>query len=340
MNNTLKIDAIRNELVRYVGTQPKAFQSAVLSNEITINRLAKTITKVKGHYPSVQALMSHVVQIFDSKTFTPYGDIQFMKKDLKNYHQKVDFVLDPAEILGSIYEDSYDEATNPLQQKSISKMAIQMLKNKVIDDVNILSISGVYDATKAGLAAPVFGASMNGLNKIHEIITADTDNPVFSIPGNAITSANILDEVTEFERQIPTLIKPRVKKIIMSLNDAENYQIAYEDRFGQNKFQNNAMRTRLGNREIIGIPHLTSGTIIATVEGNFLRLIDEIDNPATITSIQVHDRILKVLGEFSLGYDYAINQLVFMHTVDGSKKRGLNNADQNKLIYPSENLIV
>ena len=82
------------------------------------------------------------------------------------------------------------------------------------------------------------------------------------------------------------------------------------------------------------------GTIIATVEGNFLRLIDEIDNPATITSIQVHDRILKVLGEFSLGYDYAINQLVFMHTVDGSKKRGLNNAEQNKLIYPSENLIV
>ena len=32
MNKTLKIDAIRNELVRYVGTQPKAFQSAVLSN--------------------------------------------------------------------------------------------------------------------------------------------------------------------------------------------------------------------------------------------------------------------------------------------------------------------
>lgn len=340
MNKTLKTDAIRNEVVRYLETQPKAFQSAVLSREIIINKLAKTITKVKGHYPAVQALMSHVVQIFDSKKFTPYGEITFLKKDLKNFHQKVDFVLDPAEILGSIYETMYEEATNPLQQKSISKLAIQMLRDKVIDDVNILSISGVYDASQAGSTTPVFGTSMNGLNKIHEIIAADTDNPVFSIPGDAITTANILDQVTEYEKQLPTLMKPKIKKIIMSLNDLETYQEAYEDRFGQNKFQDNATRTRLGKREIVGIPNLTPGTIISTVEGNFLRLIDEIDNPASITSVQVQDRILKVLGEFSLGYDYAINQLVFMHTADASKKRGLNNPEQNKLIYASENLSV
>lgn len=126
----------------------------------------------------------------------------------------------------------------------------------------------------------------------------------------------------------------------MSLNDLETYQLAYEDQFGQNKFQTDATRTRLGKREIIGIPNLTPGTLLATVEGNFLRLIDEIDNPATITDIQVQDRILKVFGEFSLGYDYAINQLVFMHTADATKKRGLNNAEQNELIYASEGLSV
>lgn len=339
MNQTLKTDAIRNEVVRYLSTHPRAFQTAVLSPDITINQLAKTITKVKGHYPSVQALMGHVVQIFDSKKFTPYGDITFLKKDLKNFHQKVDFVLDPAEILGTIFEDMYQEGKK-IEQKSISKMAMQMLQSKVIDDVNILSIEGKYDASQAGSTTPTFGTSMNGLNEIHKLVAADTTNPVFSIPGDAVTSSNILDQVTEYERQLPTHLKSKVKKIIMSANDLETYQLAYEDRFGQNKFQDNATRTRLGKREIVGIPNLTQGTIISTVEGNFLRLIDEISNPAQITDVQVQDRILKVFGEFSLGYDYAINQLVFMHTADGSKKRGLNNAEQNTLFYASEGLTV
>lgn len=79
---------------------------------------------------------------------------------------------------------------------------------------------------------------------------------------------------------------------------------------------------------------------MATIENNLLRLVDEIENPATIADIQKENRILKILGEFSLGYDYAVNQVVFMHTADGAKKRGLNNAEQNKLFYASEGLIV
>lgn len=339
MNKTLSIDAIKNELVRYTDHKPKAFQAAVLSQEILINKLAKTITKVKGHYPSVQALMGHVVQIFDSKKFTPYGDITFFKKDLKNFHQKVDFVLDPSEILGTVFEEMYDESKK-LEQKSISKMAMQMLKDKVIDDVNILSVTGVYDPAQAGSTTPVFGTSMDGLNEIHRKMATNTENPVFSIPGDAITETNIIDVVTEYEKQLPTHMKNKVKKIVMSANDLETYQIAYEEKFGQNKFQDNATRTRFDKREIIGIHGLTDGTIISTIDGNLLRLIDEIDNPATITDIQKENRIIKVLGEFSLGYDYAVNQLVFMHTADGAKKRGLNNTEQNKLFYASEGLIV
>lgn len=339
MNKTLKTEQIKNELVRYIGVHPKMFQSAVLSKDITINQLARTITKVKGHFPSVQAIMSHVVQIFDSKKFTPFGQISFLNKTLTNFHQKVDFQLDPAEILGTWFEETYDESKK-IPQKSISQLAMNMLKEKIVDDVDILSIQGKYDFTKKGEENPVFGTSMDGLNEIHKKMAADTNNPVFFIPGDAITSSNILDTVTAYEKQIPEGMKNKVKKIIMNASDAEDYQLEYEDRFGQNKFQNDAMKTRLGKRTIIGIPNLTKGTIISTIEGNFLRLIDEISNPATITDIQVQDRILKVLGEFSLGYDYAINQMVFMHTADASKKRGLNNEEQNKLIYPSEKLSV
>ncbi len=335
--STLNIDQIKNELVRYIGTNPHVLQGAVLSKEILINRFARTVTKVKGHYPSVQSLMSNVVQIFDSKKFTPYGNITFIAKVLTNFHQKVDFELDPAEILGSWLEETYDEAKK-VDQKSISQLAVSMLKDKIIDDVSLLSITGKYDATQKGSATPTFGTSMDGLNEIHKKMAANTDNPVFSIPGDAITQANILDAVQKYEKAIPAQMKSKVKVLFMNDSDAEDYRIAYEDQFGQSQFQTDATRTRLGKRVIVGIPNLTQGTIVSTIDKNLLKLVDEVDNPATISDVQVHDRIMRVYGEFSLGYDYAYNQVVFMHTTDGSKKRGLNDAKQNKLFYPQEKL--
>lgn len=335
MNKTIDINQVKNELVRYIGTKPHFIQGAILSPEVLLNRYARTVTKVKGHYPTVQALMSNVVQIFDSKKFTPYGDIKFIPKVLTNYHQKIDFELDPAEILGSWFEDMYDESKG-IKDKSISRLATSMLREKIIDDVNWLSVNGKFDASQKGVANPTFGTSMNGLNEIHKIIAEDTDNPVFFIPGEAITTANILDVVQNYEKQIPSQMKSKVRFLFMNESDAEDYRIAYEDAYGQSQFQTDATRTRLGKRTIIGIPNLTKGTIVSTIDKNLLKLIDEVDNPATISDVQVHDRILRVYGEFTLGYDYAYNQVVFMHTADGSKQRGLNNEEQNKLFYPQE----
>ena len=109
-----------------------------------------------------------------------------------------------------------------LQQKSISVLAMQILKEKVIDDVNILSITGKFDASQKGLASPTFGSSMDGLNEVHKKIAADTTNPAFLIPGDAITKTNVLEAVTEYERQIPSLYKNKVKTIFMSQADAED----------------------------------------------------------------------------------------------------------------------
>lgn len=335
MANNLNIQDIRTELILYLKTIPNVMQSAILSSDIQINQYCRTVTKVRSKYPTIQALMSNVVQIFESKKFTPYGDITFLNKNLTNFHQKIDFELDPAEILGTCLEGDYDEG-KPLDKKTISKMAIQMLKDKIIDDVNTLSITGVYDETKKGSENPVFGTSMDGINEIHRKIAIDTKNPAFLIPGDAITSSNILDVVQAYERGLPSQQRQKIKTIFMNIVDAEDYKIAYEDRYGQSQFQTNSSITRLGNRRIVGIPNLTQGTIVSTVDNNLLRLIDEIENPSELTDVQIQDRILRVYGEFTLGYDYAINQLVYMHTADGSKNRGLNNNEQNKLFYPNE----
>lgn len=335
----INIDQIQKELLRYIEKNPKVLQIAVLSKSILLNAHAKTITKVRGEYPSLHSLIGHVVQGFNSKKWTPFGDVQFRKKLSKNYHQKVDFDLDPAEIIGSVLESWYDEGKS-LEQKSISKHAVELLLQKIISDVNILSVDGVYNAAKIGLDTPEFGHSMDGLNEILRKGVLNTENPYFLVPGDALTSTNIIDVVTAYERGLPNYAKNQVSKIFMSATDKETYQLAYEDKFGENKFMNNALTTRLGQREIVGIPNLKDGTIFSTVNNGLIKLVDIIDNPATITDVQKSKRILHILGEFTLGYDFAINELTFVHTVDATKKRGLNNAELNKLYYPEEKGLV
>ncbi len=332
---TMKTDEIKKEVIGYLRKNPKLLQTAVLSNAILLNAYATTVTKVRGEYTSLHSLISHVVQGFTSKKFTPFGEVQFRKKQMRNYHQKFDFLLDPADILGTVLESQYDEGKK-LADKTIAKHVIDLLLKKIISDVNILSIHGKYDASKIGIDTPEFGFSMDGLNEILTKGLANTDNPYFVIPGDAITENNILDVVTKYERDLPSLVKKSVSRIFMSENDKEVYRIMYEQEFGMNKFQDAPTKTRLGKREIVGLPGLTDGTIFSCVDNTLVKMVDIIDNPATITSVQEFNRILKILGEFTLGYDFAVNELAYVHTPDGSKNRGLNNADLNKLYYPEE----
>lgn len=331
------IQEIRSDIASYINKNPEAFQAALSTQGITLSKYAKRLTKIDGEYPSVVALIGHVVQAYYSKKFTPFSDVTWKKKDLKTFRQKVDFTLDPAEILGTIYAGKFDEGKKT-QDKTISKEVMDMVLGKVFSDLDYLSVNGVFDQTKVGADTPVFGASMDGIAKTLTNILADTTAPAYLIPGDAIIANNIVDQVTNFEKNLPALAKPRVKYLFTSDLDLEEYQEAYDDRFGERpSFTNSdAVKTRFGKRELVGIPGLPKGTLYTSIEGNFVELVDVVDNPAQFTDIQVNKRVLDLLGEFSLGYDWAINQYLFVHTADGTKNLGLNDSVQNKLFYPNE----
>ena len=329
---------IKQAVMGYVNNNPKAFQAALLSDKIFLSKYAQRITKVNGAYATVVALMGHVVQSYYSKKFSPFSDVTFKAKKLETFRQKVDFTIDPAEILGTIYADKFDEGKNP-KDKTITKDIMDMVMAKIIDDLDYLSINGEYDATKTGLDVPVFGYSMDGLNTVIEDIIA-TSQPYY-VPGDAITASNILTEVTAFERNIPSMAKPKVKYIFTSQEDAEEYQEAKDDAFGlRPSFSDSEnLKTRFGKRELVGIPGLTKGTLFTTIDKNLLELVDVVENPGQITDVQVQDRIVKLLSEFSLGYNFGIDQYLFLHTADGAKNLGLGDSASNKLFYPSERKI-
>ncbi|WP_300685508.1 hypothetical protein [Chryseobacterium sp.] len=335
------INEIRSDLASFVNKNPEAFQAALLSDSIFLSQYATRITKVDGEFPAPIALLGNVVQGFYAEKFTPFDDIIYKKKDIRTFRQKVDFVFNPSSILGTIYASKYDEGKKP-EEKTISKQTFDMVIKKIISDLDYLSVNAKYDSSKIGLDKPVFGVSMSGLNEVITKNGKDTNNPFYWIPGDAMTSSNNVDVITKFEKDLPTIAKPLIKQVFTSLEDKEEYQENYDDRFGSRPTfkDDDTVKTRFGKRELVGVPGLAKGTVYATLPNNFIETVDIVENPGYISDIQVVDRIIKILSDFSLGYDFFINQYTFMHTPDGSKNLGLNDSVQNKLFFPNESKLV
>jgi hypothetical protein len=178
---------------------------------------------------------------------------------------------------------------------------------------------------------------MNGLNKLLADLLAldpavEANHTPYRIPIDAVTDSNIVAQVTKYERGLPKKMKKKVKKIFMSENDAERYQLDYEDQFGQNKFQDNAMKTRLGKREIVAVPGMTDGVFFSTTENNFRRLIDVFDGAPAVTDVQKQDYKVKYFMEFWKGYDFLINELVYISN-DANTTRGLGSTARNQKYY-------
>jgi hypothetical protein len=122
----------------------------------------------------------------------------------------------------------------------------------------------------------------------------------------------------------------------MALTFADEYEQTYGTNVNYTAEGN--MKTPLTKMEIVGLPNIPDDIMFTTVDGNLVRLIDVQDKPA-VTETQTLDYKLKVFMEFFLGYDFLINQLVYVAVFDGSE-RGLENAAQNALYYESEDLAV
>jgi hypothetical protein len=330
---SINIDQINDELVRFKDQNPQAISGAVMSKEITLNKYAKTVTKIRGEFASGNTVLSNVVSRFKPE-WEELGTAQLRGKLLKNFHQKINFGLIPAEILGSWYEKLYEEGKD-LKDKSISKHIMDVLNQKIISDVDYLSINGVYNLVNANNL--VFGASMDGWNQILVNAFANANNPIFKIPINAITDSNIVAEITSFERKLPKTYASMITRIFLSANDFERYVLAYEDQFGKNVnyTDNNKLYSRLGKRELVPINGMTDGTLATFVDGNLMKLVDLIDNPATITDVQKQDYKIKIFGEFTLGYDFGINELAIVSTTTNVNP-GLGDIALNKLYYPND----
>lgn len=332
INIQLVADALKKHTV-INNAVPKADFARATS--VTLDKYCKKVTKIKGSYHVLHSIMTHVVQGFKAE-WKHLGKFAVKDKELKNYRQKVNFSFIPDDIMSSFLAEWYEEDKKPTD-KEIAKKITDWLLAQVQDDLENLSISGIYDADSAHGA---FGYSLNGLEQIVKNALADAAKPVFKIPLNVFTDDNIIDEIRKFERGLPKGMKRKMKVIHMSENNIERYETAYFDRYGHYPTFKDTDKTKspLKKRQMIGHEGLSDDVIFAALDGNLLNLIDVIDNPPKITDIQVLDYEVKIFMEFWKGYDFLINQAVCVGDFVGNV-RGLGNDEQMKLYYPREQKI-
>ncbi|TSE03388.1 hypothetical protein [Aquimarina algiphila] len=335
----IDINQIQNETERFVNQNPKILNSAILGKEITLNKYARLVPKIRGQYATVNGLMGNVVQAFSSK-WTPMGDVQLRGKLSKDYHQKVNFIIKPAEVLGSWIEQKYDEGKE-LKDKSISQHIMKtMLSEKIISDVEFLSMSGINDPAQALADPPVFGFSMDGLNTTLARNASNTENPYYKIPIDVITDINVRDVLKEWEKGIPKDYVNLMDAIYVSHRTYMRLKEHHIENHSQNTGfkKDDFMYSPLLGKKIVKLNGLSDNVFVAWVNRNLMRLTDVIQNPATITDIQKFHYELHVMGEFTLGYDFAINELVIVGSSNGTlfTERGLGDAELNKLYYPQE----
>ena len=328
---SINVDAIKNEVIRYGNAKPTALNPAVLSKEILLNQFAKPLAKVKGQWSFPSILMTNLLQAFSDK-WTDYGTAQFNNKVAKNYHLKVNFGVNPYDVYGTWEEELYDEEKTPAEMP-ISKYLVEMIGAKITSELATATIISKYDATQVGSANPDLGKIMNGIDEVVNGISTDTVNPGFLIPIDASLANAPGAKVNAFERALPQGVA--VSQILVPLELFFDFVEERETPANETIDYNAAYRkkTKYG-RDLIGVPGLTN--MIAWVDGNLFRLYDRKDNPAQIDDVQVQDYVMKIFIQFHLGYDFAVNQYVFVETSDALKKRGLNDAEQNALYYPNE----
>lgn len=329
----MNIQDVAKELNEYIKNNTEIVGAGVYSDDIQLNKYCKTITAVKGKFPAFHKILSHVVQGF-STTWQELGEAEFKHKMLKNYRQKVNFPIVPDEVLNTWLAELYVEGKTK-EEHPISKHIMEDLMSKVIDDLDDLSQAADTDG---GAFSGVYGNSLDGIEKQKDAALANTDQPAFRIPLNAITSNNILDEFKSFEKQIPSKMRKKIKRIFVSDNILMTYADEYQQAYGTTVTYTSAdsIKSPLLKFELVGLHNVSDDFIVATPEGNLARLIDVFDKPQ-VTDVQTQDYELKIFMDWHLGYDFLNNSITYIAVFDGSD-RGLNNDTLNELYYSSENL--
>ena len=328
--NTAQLKA---ELGAYTRSNNTAVQ-AMFYVKTQLDQYCKTITKVKGEYPTITSVTTNVLQRFRPE-WDAMGETKFVPKILKSKRVKVNFPIVPAEILGTwLASAQYDEKGQKTVMPISRFIMENELKPKIEEDKAWLSINGQDNANPYGNFQYAFPGIVAAINEAK----ADATNPAYLVPLDAITSSNAIEQLEKFEEGIPTKASAVIKDIFVSRKIMRAYKTDVRNTYGDNTdfTARKQAESPLDGYNIVQLDYLPDDVMFATIPGNMVRLVDYFNGPE-INDIQVQDYTVKVFGEAEMGYNFALNQAVFVanftNTDSGFAAAGSGAAAMRELFY-------
>lgn len=318
--NSLAAGLDLSAIVSEIELHFRKFNNVIWTNimkGVDFEQYMRPVSGVKGEYVNTNAVRSTFLQPFQ-KAFTASGDITLTP--YKNYARriKMDVLIDNLHELFDTYlaEVFVDETKTPDNYPFIRWFVDNHVIPGVQEEMNAISVKGEYAAPTPGTP----GASLESTDGVFTIVANEitAGNLTNVITTGAMTSANVVDKLEQFHKDMPAEWKKIAGPIFMAEDLLEMYNFAYRDDKGMfpSIDVNNPVNRLWGtNKTLVGLPDLNgSQRIMFTptgANGNLLKLYDSLMMPTP--TFQLFERSVKVLGDFHRGYGFQSLDAVFVN---------------------------
>lgn len=316
--DTIDTQELRTEFGRYVSGE-KIEILRRLTGELTCTRLMTTVVTDKTEWRASQAVIDSVLQQF-TPFWTPSKKVKFTPLTIKNFKQKVNVPIKPADILGEYIGYMYDEKLTPDQMPIVKYIVDQLVLPKLMEDLEEAMCNGdfvEFIPTENGQAAQVNAAmkSMDGfLTTIKDLKAANKQIGAWLLDGVTLTRANIVDQFDKIHEQVGKQYRRKALPIAADPDLIRLYNLAYQDKFpttkNEDENKNRLQFTKFTFEEVDGM--IGTGCFFITPKENWKHLMSQNPNEAKIY-MQVQDYDVKVFIEFWKGTGFAMQEAIFAY---------------------------
>jgi hypothetical protein len=270
----------------------------------------RTISGVKDEYVADEFLLTEVLQPYQ-KTWTPKGDATFSPEIIKARRIKIDMEFDPVD-LERTWEGERIDGSLPEGQELLEGYIMSQVLAKAKKEIEFqIAFKGKYVTPTTGVPGAA-GTSADGLLQI--VANAIAAGKIVPVPTGAITPANARESFELLFDSIDSDYQDQDLVALASPQLLRNYKRDYRTEFGGNQGypgiskEDQTVFIDGTNTEIIPIPGMNgSSTIIITPRENLIRVIDGTSEDEDLNlRFQVDKRIIDVLGDFKMGWGFAI----------------------------------
>lgn len=277
---------------------------------LELENLMTPIGGITDEYVSSFGRSSNLLQPGQT-AWTPQGAVTLTPYINKVRPAKLDFVLDNLDDLYVTYlsADYTDENKDQKDWPFVKWVVMNHLIPKMIEEVELMSGQGVYDAPTPGTAGGFMDITDGIITVCDNLITAGDITPITT---GAITASNILDRVEFFCDNLDNRVKNAKEVLIMSHTNARRYMRDYRAEFGSTGDKDSKANLKIDatNITIVGVQAFEGrDTFLHTPKANLLRLFDKKTIMSNLQTQQWH-REVHLFSDMKKGYGFRTLEFV------------------------------